>query len=203
MTIDIRDFWRRFASGIDIAVASAGDLPDKILGARDGVRHYFASLERLLPDPAMSFAVRARPWPVTASEESLPIRDSEILALARARAEEVAAADDAATFAIASEAGLSTIEVEGRARCFVRTWAVVRGLGDEAWGSSGALQLPQQLIDGLESEDIPFAIPGTRRSGGMLASITRGSESRREATALATFYALNSLLYPHVTGTGR
>ena len=41
-------FWQRFQSGIDVAVG--GDLPDKLLGVREGfVRYFHHGLERSVP----------------------------------------------------------------------------------------------------------------------------------------------------------
>ena len=48
----------------------------------------------------------------------------------------------------------------------MRNWTVVRGLLGEAWGSSGSIQVPERIIAGLDSDQIPLAVPGTRRSGG-------------------------------------
>ena len=42
---------------------------------------------------------------------------------------------------------------------------------------------------------MPFAFPGTRRSGGMVSSLTGAVETRRSATALATFHAVSTLMY--------
>ena len=91
--------------------------------------------------------------------------------------------------------GRRTADDSDEPRYFVRTWTVVRGLEDEAWGSSGSVQLPRHLIRGLDSEDLPFAIPGRRRSGGMVSSLTGGLETRRSATAQATLHAVASIMY--------
>lgn len=167
-----------------------GDLPDKLLGVRDGFTRYFQR------DFARPLSVSVVPRPQDEAATPLPLSDEEILELARRRA--AALAEELGgryTFYVGSELGLLTLEAAGEARCFVRGWTVVRGLGDEAWGSSGSLQLPQRLVEGLDRVQLPFAIPGRRRQGGMVSSLTDGLETRRQATALATFYALSTLLY--------
>ncbi len=179
------------------------DLPDKLLGVRDGfVRYFHHGLHRPVP-------VSVLPQPVDAGETLPPLSDGEVLELARRNAallEEQADSgrpDPDFAFYVGSETGLLTCDGPASAaaedgdepRYFVRTWTVVRGLEDEAWGSSGSVQLPRHLIRGLDSEDLPFAVPGRRRSGGMASSLTGGLETRRSATALATFHAVASIMY--------
>ena len=74
-------------------------------------------------------------------------------------------------FYVATEGGLHSLDVDGKHCYFVRNWTVVRGLLGEAWGSSGSIQVPARIIEGLDSEQIPLAVPGTRRSGGMISSL--------------------------------
>ena len=185
---DVKGFWQRFQSGIDVAVG--GDLPDKLLGVRDGfVRYFDRGLETSVP-------VSVLPQPLDETRAPLPVSDQDILALARRRALEIQRlhGNDFA-FKVGTEAGLLLFESEGQTRYFVRSWTVVLGLGEETWGSSGSVQLPQRLIQGLDREDLPFAVPGTRRSGGMVSSLTGALETRRSAIALATFHALSTLMY--------
>ncbi len=188
MTSDVKDFWQRFQSGIEVAVG--GDLPDKLLGVRDGfVRYFHHGLEKSVP-------VSVMPQPQDEARTPLPIADEDILALARRRAHDLQRAHgNTFAFYAGSEAGLLLFEGDGQSRYFVRNWTVVLGLDEEAWGSSGSVQLPQRLIQGLDREDLPFAVPGTRRSGGMVSSLTGAVETRRSATALATFHALSTLMY--------
>src|SRR5688500_6042185 len=48
MPADLREFWRRFQSGVEVAVDAAG--PDRLLGVRDGFLRYFHDgLERPVP----------------------------------------------------------------------------------------------------------------------------------------------------------
>ncbi len=179
------------------------DLPDKLLGVRDGfVRYFHHGLHRPVP-------VSVSPQPLDGLEALPALSDAEILDLARRRAirleERLGAGrpNPAFAFYVGSETGLLTYEdpdggsggLDDEPRYFVRTWTVVRGLEDEAWGSSGSVQLPRHLIRGLERGDLPFAIPGRRRSGGMVGSLTGGLETRRDATALATLHAVASIMY--------
>jgi len=62
------------------------------------------------------------------------------------------------------------------------------------------VELPPRLVSGLTEEHVPFAVPGTRRGGGMMASITGGVETRRRAIALATTNALATLFYGMLEG---
>lgn len=189
MAFDHRDFWRRYQTGVDVSVASGPRLPDKLLGVRDGFLRYFHD-------------GLSRPVPVSVSSKleddvsSLPLDDDEILELARRRVlalEQMIGSSDG--FLVGTESGLAVHSTGGLRHVFVRTWTVVRAHDREAWGSSGALQMPSDLIEGLEEIDIQFAVPGTRRGGGMVASLTGGMETRRKATGLATFHALSTLLY--------
>lgn len=198
MTETLTDFWQRFPTGIEVAVASR--LPDKLFGVRDGFNRYFRGRSG-----GVAVSVSAR-----GDDGGLPLilEDRAILDLARRQARDIADGDGAdATFAVGVEAGFTTVESTateksapenaGARRFFLRTWSVVIGLDDESWGSSGSVQIPSRLIGGLADEDVPFAMPigSTRRHGGMVSALTAGLENRRSATALATFNALASLFY--------
>ena len=98
-------------------------------------------------------------------------------------------------FYISSEGGIESLDVDGAQRYLIRNWTVMRSPLGEAWGSSGAIQLPDRLVSGLDSAQIPFAVPGTRRSGGITSSLTGGLETRRKNIALSTFHALSTLFY--------
>ena len=98
-------------------------------------------------------------------------------------------------FYAAAEGGLHSLEISGRVHYFVRAWTIILGLAGEAWGASGSVEIPPRLIEGLDDQEVPFAIPGTRRKGGMTSSLTGGLETRRDAVAVATFHALSSVLY--------
>lgn len=176
-------------SGVEVAVA-AGRVPDKQLGVRDGFLRYFHhGLGRKVSVAVVPQAIEEPPL-------GLLISDEEVIRLARERAGELEQSlADHYQFYVASEAGLHWIEVSGALRYFVRYWTVVRGRVGEAWGSSGSIQLPERLVHGLDSEQIPFAVPGTRKRGGMISSLTGHLESRRDAIALSTLHAISSLFY--------
>ncbi len=202
MQHDLKDFWQRFQSGIEVVVA--GDVADKLLGVGDGFRRYFDdSLDKPVPVSVLAEKL------VPTADSPLPLTDEEILRLARQRADALTEVHgERFGFCIGVEAGLLSFDLrdgsdgggdrDTELRYFVRCWAVVRGLGDEAWGSSGSLQLPSALIDGLDEAELPFVVPGRRRSGGMFSSLTGGLESRRSSTALATFHAVSSLMYSYL-----
>lgn len=184
----LEHFWQQLQTGVSVAVA--GNHPAQLLGVRDGFLRYFhQGLGR-------SLSVAVVPQPLEPSAGGLPLGDDETLARARAALDSVEhRVGGAYHFLLACEGGLHTVELEGQARHFVRSWSVVRSAVGESWGGSGSLQLPERLLAGLDDAEIPFAVPGTRRAGGMLSSLTGGLESRRQATAQATCNALSSLLY--------
>jgi non-canonical (house-cleaning) NTP pyrophosphatase len=188
MIADLKDFWQRLGSGVEVAVA--GPAPDKLLGVRDGFLRYFHDgLDR-----AVSVAVV--PQAIEESASGLPVSDEEVIRLARSRVDglEKALAGNY-HFYVATEGGVHVLEVDGHHCYFVRNWTVVRGLLGEAWGSSGSIQLPERIVAGLDSEQVPLALPGTRRSGGMISSLTGGLETRRKAVAVSTLHAISTLFY--------
>ena len=168
----------------------AGPAPDKLLGVRDGFLRYFHDgLDR-----AVSVAVV--PQPVEEPAMGLPVSDEEVIGLLRERAMSLEKAlVDNYHFYVATEGGLHSLDIDGRLCYFVRNWTVVRGLLGEAWGSSGSIQVPARIIEGLDSDQIPLAVPGTRRSGGMISSLTGGLETRRKAVAISTLHAISTLFY--------
>jgi non-canonical (house-cleaning) NTP pyrophosphatase len=132
---------------------------------------------------------------------ALPISDEEAFGLARGRAAELAGKlGDAYHFYVGSEGTLHPVETDGTVHWFVRNWTVVLSPVGEAWGGSGSVELPPRLVSGLAEEHVPFAVPGTRRGGGMMSSITGGVETRRHAIALATTNALATLFYGMLEG---
>lgn len=201
----------------------AGDVADKLLGVGDGFRRYFNDTKgrndnldrgdqqgrgdhldrRESQSRAVPVSVVAEKL-VSTADAPLPLTDEGILQLAKQRAESLTEVHgERFGFCVGVEAGWLSFGVRGadgggELRHFVRCWAVVRGLGDEAWGSSGSLQLPSALIHGLDEAELPFVIPGRRRSGGMFSSLTAGLESRRSSAALATFHAVSSLMYSYL-----
>lgn len=189
MQRDLRAFWQRFQDEIEVAVARPA--PDKLLGIRDGFIRYFhdALGRRDLPISVVPHQLGEKPI-------ELPLTDEETIALARRQAVELRAKlGTDYHFCVGTEGGMHPVDVEGETHYFVRSWAVVIGLTGEAWGASGSVELPKRLIEGLDDQEIPFAIPGTRRKGGMISSLTRGLETRRSAVGEATFHALSSAFY--------
>jgi non-canonical (house-cleaning) NTP pyrophosphatase len=188
MTMDLKNFWQRLQTGVEVAVA--GHTADKLLGVRDGFLRFFHNgLDR-----TVSVAV----VPQTVEEEpvGLLITDEEVVRQARKRAIELEERlGGNYHFYISSEGGIESLEVDGKQSYLIRNWTVLRSPLGEAWGSSGAVQLPDRLVSGLDSAQIPFAIPGTRRSGGITSSLTGGLETRRKNIALSTFHALSTLFY--------
>ncbi|HUO86611.1 MAG TPA: DUF84 family protein [Thermoanaerobaculia bacterium] len=163
---------------------------DKLLGVRDGfVRYFSEGLGREVP-------VAVVPQPGDEEPLGLAPSDLEVFAHARRHALELEGRlGDEYHFYLASEGGLQSLEVDGCQHWFVRNWTVVRSPVGEAWGGSGAVEVPERLIAGIGHDQIPFAVPGTRRGGGMTASLTGGLENRRRATALSTTHALATLFY--------
>lgn len=188
MQLDHREFWRRFQTGVEIAVA--GSSPDELLGVRDGFLRY---LHDGLDSPV---SVAVVPHEDGEGRAGLPVGDDQVVAVARRRAR--ALRDQLGphySFFVATAAGFHTVELEERLAYFVRSWSVVVGPPGEAWGASGSVQIPERLVAGLENSQLPIAVPATRRRGGIISALTGGLETRRRAVALATFHALSSLMY--------
>ena len=188
MPADLREFWRRFQSGVEVAVDAAG--PDRLLGVRDGFLRYFHDgLERPVPVAVVAQdSVRAAVGLATSDEQAI-LRGRQRTHALRDRL------GDVYHFYASSEVGLHTLEIDGQLHTFIRTWTVLAGSGGEAWGSSGSIEIPRQLVESMAGEDAGLAIPGTRKSGGLTSSLTGGLENRRSAAALATLHALSTYLY--------
>lgn len=193
MTSDLKDFWRRLQTGVEVAVA--GHTADKLLGVRDAfLRFFHDGLDRTV-------SVVVVPQVVEEAAVGLLVSDEEVVRLARKEVFELEEKlKGAYHFYIATEGGIESLEVDGRQGYFVRNWTVVRSPLGEAWGSSGAIQLPDRLVGGLDSAQIPFAVPGTRRSGGILSSLTGGRETRRKAISQSTLHAISTLFYGVLEG---
>lgn len=192
MTNDPKDFWRSVQTGL--AVAVAGSAPEKLLGIRDGCRRFFTDrLGRDLP-------IAVVPWESDVELSGMPMSDRQVLRRAartvRAMERELGAAYQ--LYAVC-EGGIHVVEPSdedgGDPLYFVRSWTVLRGPWGEAVGGGGAVQLPARMLDGLSGSEVSAGMPGTRRSGGMIASITGGLADRRSATAQATVHALSTLFY--------
>lgn len=188
MATDLKYFWQKLQSGVEIAVA--GSNSETLLGIRDAfLRFFHDGLDK-------SVSVAVVPQTVEPPPIGLPITDEETLRLARSYVKEMEERlGDTYQFYIAAEGGVHSLEVDGRTCYFVRNWAVVRSPLGEAWGSSGSVQLPERMIAGLDSAQIPFAVPGTRRGGGMTRALTGGLETRRKAIATSSLHAISTLFY--------
>ena len=186
--MDLKNFWQRLQTGVEVAVA--GHTADKLLGVRDGfLRFFHDGLDRTV-------SVAVVPQPVEEEPVGLLVSDEEVVRYARKRALDMEnRLGGLYHFYIASEGGIESLDVDGQQRYLIRNWTVMRSPLGEAWGSSGAIQIPERIVSGLDSAQLPFAIPGTRRSGGITSSLTGGIETRRKNIALSTFHALSTLFY--------
>jgi non-canonical (house-cleaning) NTP pyrophosphatase len=186
---DINQFWQKLQGGVEVAVA--GNNSETLLGIRDAfLRFFHDGLDRTVSVVVVPQNVESAP-PI-----GLPVSDEETLERARGCVKDMEGRlGGAYQFYMANEGGMHSLEVDGRTCWFVRNWTVVRSPLGESWGSSGSVQLPDRLIDGLDSAQVPFAIPGTRRGGGMIRSLTGGIETRRTAIATSALHALSTLFY--------
>jgi hypothetical protein len=192
--LDLTDFWSRYRGGVEVAVDS-GD-SEVLLGVRDGfVRYFHEGLERPLP-------VAVRSTAESADANQVGLSDEEMLRAVRNRAAQLRRSlADAFPFFAATTTGLHSVYLQGAAGPradelhFVRSWTALEGPSGRAVGGSGSLQLPPALIAGLDAGELPFAVPGRRRHGGMMGSLTGGLQTRRRAIAESTLHAISTLLY--------
>ena len=187
-TSDLSQFWSRFPTGVEVAVA--GSNADKLLGVRDGFRRYlYEGLHHSLP-------VAVVPHDEADEPSSLELSDEATAAQAREKAARLERELGATYhFYAAAEGGLHVVDSSEGPRHFVRCWVAIIGVLGEAWGASGSLEIPRRLLEGLDEGQLSFAVPGTRRSGGMISSLSGGLESRRTAVTEATMHALSTLFY--------
>jgi non-canonical (house-cleaning) NTP pyrophosphatase len=185
---DLTQFWSRFPTGVEVAVAGAH--PDKLLGVRDGFRRYlYEGLDRSLP-------VAVVPQADADDPSALELSDEATVEMARGKAKRLEERlGSSYHFYAAAEGGLHVVEAGGRAHYFVHCWVAIAGVLGEAWGASGSLEIPGRLLEGLDEGQLSFAVPGTRRSGGMINSLSGGLESRRTAVTEATVHAVSTLFY--------
>ncbi len=185
---DLSQFWSRFPTGVEVAVA--GSHPDKLLGVRDGFRRYlYEGLDRPLPVAVVGQAAADEP-------SSLELTDEATVEQARSKVVRLERElGSAYHFYAAAEGGLHAVEADDGLHYFVRCWVAIVGVLGEAWGGSGSLEIPRRLLEGLDKGQLSFAVPGTRRSGGMISSLSGGLESRRAAITEATVHAVSTLFY--------
>lgn len=165
----------------------AGSGADTLLGVREAFLRFFRdNLGRPLP-------IAVVPQEVEELRQGLALSDEAALDRARRAVRELEERIPGVYhFYLAVEGCAHSLEFDGTLRFFVRSWAVLRGVAGESFGSSGSVQLPASLVDGLASHQVPVSVPGTRKSGGMIASLTGGLETRRTAAAAATLHALST-----------
>ncbi len=186
-----KEFWSRFQHSADVLVASRDS--DQLLGVSDGFRRYLRGLDR-------EMALSVDPDPEAHEESMLWTTAEDTLAAAHRQVTELTGRTPAPwTFCIALEEGLATLDVGGRPREFLFSWAVLSCALGTTCGGSGPLEIPERLTAGADPSG-RVAVPATRRRGGILGSLTGGLESRREAFALATLHALSSLFFGHPSG---
>ena len=168
----------------------ASSAASELLGTRDGFLRYFC-WEREKPLP-----VAVVPHDREKETGGLAASDEATIELAREQAQRLQGElGDTYHFYVGIEGGVHSIEIAGNVHHFVRSWAVITGLMGETWGSSGSIEIPQRLVSGLDDHQVPHAVPGTRRRGGMIASLTGGHETRRSAVRMAVFHCLSTLFY--------
>lgn len=190
---DLRDFWQRLQTGVEVAVADSR--PEVLLGVRDGFRRYFEAT------PGRPVPIAVIPHGDAAGGHPLLLSDESILTAARGGLERIRGeAGNVYHFFVGAEGGTHTLRIGGRNHVFVRCWTVLWSTVGEAVGSSGSVEIPQRFIDGLDEPGAVQHLPGTRRAGGLISSLTSGLETRRSAMAQATLHALASLFYGVVEG---
>ncbi|REJ82120.1 MAG: DUF84 family protein [Acidobacteria bacterium] len=218
-------FWNRFPED-RVRVAVVGEDPDKRAGVLLGMRAYLGfdpSWEKAPPTRARPAERRHRgpiagireveeePAPdarreltVTSvpdggGEGAVPVDDAETVARALRRARALTASTRTPPLFdlyVCAEGGAHDLVVgdagSGERFLLARSWVAIEAPWGRAIGSSASLQLPATLAAG--GDGLP--VPGTRRHGGVLASLTGGLLDRRHAVATATTHALASLVYP-------
>ncbi|MCB1008377.1 MAG: DUF84 family protein [Acidobacteria bacterium] len=194
MTANLRDFLGHFQRG-GIEVCVSGTSADLLFGVRDAFRRFFHDgLERPVP-------VAVVPQESSSRATGLASSDGDAMDLARKAALALEARlPGTYHFYVAGEPCVHVVESGGRPHWFVRYWSAVAGVAGVAFGSSGSIQFPDDLVDGISSEGLPATIPGTRRGGGIIASLTGGLEGRREAISNATLHALSTQFYGVLEG---
>jgi non-canonical (house-cleaning) NTP pyrophosphatase len=184
-----REFWQALHTGVEVAVAGPSD-PQKLLGVRDG---FLSFLAHRLSTPVPVIVV---PQDQGAKGLGLPLSDEETAKLASERCSALQnRLHGQYPFFVASEGGLDAMDFGERHGLFIRYWTAVATPLGEALGAGSTVQLPGRIIDGLADNEVLAAVPGSRRQGGMLGSLTAGRETQRRAVAAGTFNALSTLFY--------
>lgn len=192
------ELWTSVHRGFAVSTDTSDS--QKLFGFRDGFRQYFASVGW---EPEVQ--VRARGS--EGDHPAIPTSDERLMTTVGERAARLYRADQgSSTFSVASESGLSFHEAEGseeerevdlqastRTVVLVKTWVAMASSMGTAYGVSGGVQIPHAILQARAGVDIP--VPGHRRKGGIVGSLTRGVETRRSAIRQATLYALSTMFY--------
>ncbi len=184
----LSDFLGGYQRGIEVAVA--GSAPDELLGVRDAFRRYFHDgLGRPVPVAVVPQEEERRLRGIASS-------DREAIDSSRAATQALAERlGDNYQFYVATESAIQAGEIGFAGRYFLRYWTVIQGPPGSACAASGTLELPERLVSGVTPHEVALGLPGTRRSGGLIAALTSGLETRRSAVALATVGALSTLFF--------
>src|SRR5215217_7649204 len=112
MTTDLKNFWQRLQTGVEVVVASTAS--ENLLGVRDAVLRYFHDgLDRTV-------SVAVVPQTVSDAPIGLPFTDEETLRLARHRVMELETKlGSTYHFYIASESGIHAVDADGGPRYFI------------------------------------------------------------------------------------
>ncbi len=182
---------------MEVAVGSTRS--EILLGVREGfIRYFHGALDRPVP-------VAVVPQEVADVPRGLASSDSEIIERCRERVRELEGRlGDAYQFYVAVEEGIETLDLGDSVRHYVRSWAVIQGLGSLSCGGSGSFEVPRQLFDeSVARADSRRKLSGLRRHAGLVATLSGGLESRRSAAATAVFNAVAGLFFELYSGHPR
>ena len=162
------------------------DGADSLLGVRDAFFRFFRD------DLGKPLPVAVVPQePASPRPGDLALSDEAAIERARRAARELEErVDGQYHFYLAIEGCLHALAIDGETRHFTRSWAVIRGVAGESYGASGSVQLPTRLVSGLSAEEVAAAVPRSKRTSSLVASLTGGLETRRVAVAECTLHAL-------------
>ncbi|HLF56708.1 MAG TPA: DUF84 family protein [Thermoanaerobaculia bacterium] len=186
-TRSLSDFLGGYQRGIEVGVAGAS--ADELLGVREAFRRFFHdSLDRPVPVAVVLQEHERRLRGLAGS-------DGEAIETARGAASALAERlRDNYQFYVGLDVGVQPLELVDGTRYLLRSWSAVVGPPGLAYGASATLELPARWVGGGGSALLE-SIPGTRRGGGLIATLTGGRETRRAAVAQATLHALSTLFY--------
>ena len=188
MAQNLKEFLGEYQRGIEVCVA--GDEPDTLLGIREAYRRFFLDGQgRVAP-------IAVVPQAVVERRTGLAVSDEEAIeAASRAALALEEKLPGIYHFYVAVEACVHDLHFGGGRHLFVRSWTVLRGVAGQSCGSSGSVEIPMRLLGEGEIDRSSFTVPGTRKRGGILASLTGGRETRRSAVTVSTLHALSTQFY--------